>query len=34
MVVYGIIAIRRALASEKPTAVEVGDLAAVGGARA
>jgi carbon starvation protein len=34
MVVYGIIAIRRALASEKPTVVEVGDLAAAGGARA
>jgi carbon starvation protein len=34
MVVYGIIAIRKALASEKPTAVEVGDLAAAGGARA
>jgi carbon starvation protein len=39
MVVYGIMAIRTALASEKPTAVEVGDIAGAlaagpGGARA
>jgi carbon starvation protein len=33
MVVYGVFAIRKALASDKPTAVEVGELAA-GGARA
>jgi carbon starvation protein len=35
MVVYGIIAIRKALASDQPTAVEVSDIAgATGGARA
>jgi carbon starvation protein len=35
MVIYGFLAIRKALATEKPTAVEVGDLAvATGGARA
>jgi hypothetical protein len=35
MVVCGIIAIRKALASDQPTAVEVSDIAgATGGARA
>jgi hypothetical protein len=34
MVVYGIIAIRKALGTAQPTAVEVGLAGAAGGARA